>query len=737
MKRLLPLALICLAALVTTATVSAQAAEKPASGSRPNIIVIMSDDMGISDIGCYGGEIQTPTLNRLADDGLRFKQFYNTARCCSTRAALLTGLYSHQAGIGHMTSDNGVDGYRGDLAPSCVTIAEALRPTGYSTYMSGKWHVTKNIHEDGSKDNWPIQRGFDRFYGIVTGAASFFDPISLCRDNTLITPINDADYQPETYYFTDAISDNAVKYIADHEKSDPDKPFFMYVAYTAAHWPMHALPEDIAKYKGRYDAGWDELRKERHQRMIDIGLIDPSWDITPRDEKSPAWDSLDAEEKAWRASLMEVYAAMIDNMDQGIGRIVAELEKTGQLDNTLIMFLQDNGACAESYGSFGPITPKDLTIRAEPKGPDALQREMTPKFTRDGRPVKRGQGVIPGPDDTAIGYTLSWANASNTPFRLYKHWEHEGGISSPLIVHWPDQVNRTGQWESSPSHLIDLMATCVDVAGAEYPKQRDGVDVTPLEGLSLVPAFQGVGLDRDTLYWEHEGNRAVRVGDWKLVAAGGTGPWELYNLKTDRTEMHNLAADQPERVEQMAAKWQAWAERAQVLPLTPYYKNRNNSSSYNKKQMKFELKPDTELMADKSPYVVNRGIKITTTIPAQTTDGVIVAQGGSASGWSFYLKDRTPVFATTVDGQCSEAPVGAKLHDSDVKVQLTLTKSGDISLSVTDSKTLGTYGKFQLLNSQPLDGLSVGQDPNGNAGNYTVPNAANGPVNDVTLELIK
>lgn len=529
---------------------------------RPNIILMMADDMGFSDIGCYGGEIETPTLDRLAAGGLRFTQFYNTGRCCPTRASLLTGLYPHQAGVGHMMNDRGLDGYRGNLNNQCRTIAEVLRTAGYTTYMAGKWHVTRHIAPDGPKFNWPRQRGFDRFFGTIHGAGSFYDPNSLTLENTQIAPSED-------FYYTDAISDTAVQYIADHGGNHgSERPFFMYVAYTSPHWPMHAREKDIAKYKGRYDGGWDKLRAERHQRQQEMGLVDPNWDITPRDTKSPAWE--DESNKPWQTRRMEVYAAMIDVMDQGIGRIVGQLKQSGLYENTLLLFLADNGGCAEEYGSRGPIRPDaEAAAKIKPMQPGELQTRMQPLVTRDGRPVRVGYGVMPGPADTYIAYGLSWANASNTPFREYKHWVHEGGISSPLVVHWPGGVaeEQHGKLYHEPGHLIDLMATCVDLAGAEYPAEVAGAKITPLQGVSLRPSFAGQSLQRtQPIFWEHEGNRAIRDGRWKLVAKGAAGPWELYDLEADRTELNDLAAKFPQRTKQMADAWEAWAVAAMVKP---------------------------------------------------------------------------------------------------------------------------------------------------------------------------
>ena len=521
---------------------------------KPNIILIMSDDMGFSDVGCYGGEIQTPNLNRLADNGLRFTQFYNTARCCPTRAALMTGLYQHQAGVGHMMDDRGYPSYQGNLRNDCVTIAEALKPAGYRTYMAGKWHVTRHTRPEGPKFNWPLQRGFDRFFGTIHGAGSFYDPNSLTLDNKQIPPW-------EGFYYTNAISDYAVKFVDEHKS---DNPFFMYVAYTAAHWPMHALEQDIAKYKGRYRRGWDALRAERHEREKKMGLVDPKWELTPRDQGVPAWD--DEPLKEWNERRMEVYAAMVDNMDQGIGRIVEAVRRKGQLDNTLIFFLQDNGGCAEEHGSRGAIKPDpSKPVELKPMKPGELQTRMRPTVTRDGRPVRTGRGVMPGPADTYIAYGKGWANASNTPFRLYKHWVHEGGISTPLVCHWPSHIKKPGRLCHDAGHLIDIMATCVDVAKAEYPGTYKGHQIQPMEGVSLAPTFEGKGLPGRALYWEHEGNCAVRQGKWKLVSKH-PGGWELYDMEADRTELHDLASTHPEKVNELKSLYEAWAKRCGVRP---------------------------------------------------------------------------------------------------------------------------------------------------------------------------
>ncbi|MGV3721893.1 MAG: sulfatase-like hydrolase/transferase, partial [Actinomycetota bacterium] len=378
LTRALRKGLVLAAVLLSAAALLTRAATAAPPVQRPNIVLIMADDMGYSDLGCYGGEIRTPNLDRLAKNGLRFTQFYNTARCCPTRASLLTGLYPHQAGVGHMMDDKGYDGYRGELNRRSVTIAEALRPAGYATYMTGKWHITKATRPDGPKDNWPLQRGFDRYYGTITGAGSYYDPSALVRDNTMLSAHADPEYQPRRYYYTDALTDHASRFIREHRQSQAEKPFFMYVAYTAAHWPMHALEEDIAKYRGRYDAGYAAVRAERVARLKKLGLLHRDWTVAPT---TGDWSKV--ENKAWEARGMEVYAAMVDRMDQGIGRIVKSLEDAGQLENTLIFYLQDNGGCAEGIGRNGS-TPRAAAPTLKAMRADELQPKIHPDQTRDG-----------------------------------------------------------------------------------------------------------------------------------------------------------------------------------------------------------------------------------------------------------------------------------------------------------------------------------------------------------------
>lgn len=538
-------------------------------GERPNIILIMGDDMGYSDLGCFGSEINTPNLDKLASNGLRFTQFYNAARCCPTRASLLTGLSPQQAGIGHMVNNRGTEAFRGDLSNKAVTIAEVLKGAGYSTYMSGKWHVTPYPAEDKqnpSKHNWPRQRGFDKFFGMISGAGSHYDPRSLVHDNEFIAP-------EEGFYTTTAFTDYAMKCI---EKHQGDEPFFLYVSYTAPHWPLQAPQEVIHKYKGTYDNGWDELRLKRAQKMREMGLIKSEWGMTPRDSNVPEWSD-QIKDREWEVANMEVYAAMVDYMDQGIGRIINVLKSKDELDNTLIFFLQDNGACAEELQW---IAQRQVPQSAQvPMNEGELQTKMIPIKTREGKPIKLMRNVMPGPPESYTAYGLPWANASNTPFREYKHWVHEGGISTPLIVHWPKGLKSQNEFRDEPAHLIDIMATCVDVAGASYPATFKDQTIIPMEGVSLAPAFDDQALDRKALFWEHEGNRAVRMGKWKLVSKADDnsfiwdktteldlGNWELYDMDKDRTEMNDISGDKTELVLEMADMWLEWAKRTKTIP---------------------------------------------------------------------------------------------------------------------------------------------------------------------------
>lgn len=490
--------------------------------AKPNIVIIMADDMGYSDLGCYGGEIETPNLDVLAEKGVRFTQFYNTGRCCPTRASLLTGVYSHQAGIGHMTGDKGVPSYQGYLNDRCLTIAEALKPSGYTTMISGKWHVGSH------PDHWPLKRGFDKFYGIPQGGGHYYRNLPgrqlILGDKEI--PI------PEDWFATEGFTEYAVKFI--EEEKGNDQPFFLYVAYTAPHWPLQARAKDIAKYDGQYDTGWDVVRQKRYERMTASGIVKHDWKLSARDEGSIPW--LDETEKEMVANRMEVYAAQVDALDQGVGQILKALDEVGKLENTVIMFLSDNGCSAEG-GQKGFNNPK------------------------------RGDVDAPlGSPNSYVSAGLSWANACNTPYRKHKMEVYEGGIATPLIVSWPKGVShQNGPLRHSVGHVIDLMPTCLELAGVSYKETMPGK--LALEGESLVAAIRGKVLPQKTreLYWEHEGNRAIRSGDWKLVASHGAR-WELYDLKVDRTESTDLAKTRSDVASALVSQYERWARRCGVQP---------------------------------------------------------------------------------------------------------------------------------------------------------------------------
>ncbi len=666
---------------------------------RPDIVLVLADDLGWSDLGCYGGELRTPNLDALAQGGLRFTQFYNTGRCCPTRASLLTGQYPHVAGVGHMMEDRGHPGYRGDLSPRTVTIAEVLRQNGYRTAMVGKWHVTRHNQKDGPKDQWPLERGFDVFHGTIHGAGSYFAPVTLTDGN------DPAPAGPDDYHYTDALGARAAAIVAAEPR---DRPLFLYAAFTAPHWPLHARDADIAAEHGRFAAGWDALREARLQRQTAMGLVDPAWALSPRDRTAPPWT--EATHREWQQRRMEVYAAQVAALDRAVGTIVSALQQRGRLADTLFLFLADNGGCAEELGQGVSLSVTTVT--------------------RDGRPVRRGNdpAVMPGPEDTYQSYGLPWANLSNTPFRLYKHHVHEGGIATPLVVHWPHGFAGKGELRAQPGHVIDVMATLLDVAGAQYPIEQDGHQVPPPAGTSLLPAFRGEDLPERAIFFEHEGNRAVRRGPWKLVARGERGAWELYDLRTDRTELHDLAGEQPGRVAALAAQWQDWAERSQVLPLG----GRAKATFSNERR--FVLGPDADLPRDKAPMVAGAAFSVMVR-GRLDGDGVLVAQGGGTHGWALYRQEGRLCFAVRRGGALtvvrSDGDVGGE-----VRLEGGVGRDGVVTFRIGDVEVL--RGKLPgLLVEMPQDGLQVGRDGNGAVGRYAAPFPLRGEVAEVVIEVAR
>ncbi|MCD0463623.1 arylsulfatase [Roseiconus lacunae] len=477
--------------VASTVGVSSQA------NDRPNIVVIVCDDLGFSDLGCYGGEIETPNLDRLASNGLRFTDFHNNAKCSETRASLLTGLWHQQS--------------KNLKLPGNVTLAEVLRDSGYSTLMSGKWHLAGH----------PLDRGFDRYFGFLSGAANFFTGQDWESGQNLMRLDREVFEVPGDFYTTDAFTDYAIKFI--DQARTKDRPYFLYLAHNAPHFPLHALPDDIAKYRGRYDVGWDEIRERRFRRQQKLGIVDQTWSLSERDPKLEPFSTLTQSQKEFLTPMMEVYAAMVDRLDQNVGRLVSDLQEHGDLDNTVILFFSDNGACP-------------------------YNRMKTPN-------------IGPGPAESNYAYDARWANMCNTPMRLYKQYAHEGGSLTPLIAHWPAAIKQPGGLTNSTHHIVDLMPTVIELANGQYPGERDGQPINPSEGISLVPSIRGQAIEsRPPIFWEFASNHAIREGNWKLVAERSRD-WELYDLSLDRTETNDVSDRYPDVVRRLSQSYNAWAKR--------------------------------------------------------------------------------------------------------------------------------------------------------------------------------
>ncbi len=546
-------------AIFFSCTGSRKSNEVAKKDTPPNIVLILADDLGYSDIGCYGGEIQTPNLDQLANNGMRFTRFYNTSRCCPTRASLLTGLYNQQAGIGEMTTDRNAPGYRGYLTEKAVTLAEVLRGAGYHTAMTGKWHVSNTIEIPGNGEQlkwlnhqaahpyfspveqYPTSRGFEKYYGNIFGVVDYFDPFSLVNGTTPVESV------PENYYHTDAINDTAVSYIKAFSRED--KPFFIYVAQTAPHWPLQALPEDIKKYEDIYTVGWDAIREARYKRMVEKGIVDPAKaPLSPRIKNELSWEN--NPDKDWDARAMAVHAAMIDRMDQGIGRIINALKETGKLDNTIIVFLSDNGASPENCMQYGPGFDR-------------------PGETRTGQQIHYpvNKDVLPGPETSFSSIGERWANVANTPYRYAKEQSYEGGIRTPMIAYWPKGIKKTGVLTDHLGHVMDFMATFVEIAHAKYPATYNGHTITPTSGISLFPVLEGQKeVVHNSLFNEHFRARYARDAEWKLVSLSGDTTWHLYKINQDETELNDLSARHPDVVSRFANEWRQWANANQVFP---------------------------------------------------------------------------------------------------------------------------------------------------------------------------
>ncbi|WP_419195129.1 sulfatase-like hydrolase/transferase [Novipirellula herctigrandis] len=669
------------------------------ASDKPNIIVVLADDLGYSDLGCYGGELSTPNIDGLAEGGIRFTQVYNSARCCPSRASLMTGLYPSQAGIGDFTTrqpdPNRGPGYLGRLNDQCATIAEVLKPAGYGCYYVGKWHM--------HPETGPIKRGFDEFYGYTNDHshdqydADYYFRLPEGRAKEIDPPADE-------FYATDVFNEYALNFIRKGQKSE--KPWFLFLGHSSPHFPVQAPKERADKYEKVYMRGWDVLREERFKRMQEIGLVDGErWKLSPRSlvpvdrddiangfsgQDNPAWDSLDEDRQRDLARRMSVFAAMVEGVDNGVGQIVGHLKETDDLDNTLILFLSDNGACYE-WGPFGF---------------DGQSRRGTTTL-RTGDAI---QGI--GGRGTHQSYGSAWANLGNTPFRLYKHFTHEGGISTPFIAHWPKGIGKSEDWVRDPAHVMDIMPTLIEVAGAKYPETLHGNAITPIEGTSLLPAMRGDALPNRTLGFDHQAAHALRKGDWKAVYAKRMPhelKWELYNLAQDRCELNDLAEQQTERLKEMVGQWEEWARHVGVIwkPNEPVAKNLENQGGLD------------------SPQIVNRDLRIEALVNAKEPKGVVIAHGGIQYGYALHFVDGHAAFDVRVDGHVER--IIAK-QPSSGKVELTATLNPELmTLSVNDTESLSRPSPG-LIPVQPMDGMNIGFDDRSAAGDYNAPNPFNGKV---------
>lgn len=667
-------------------------------GERPNLIVVLADDLGYSDLGCYGGEIPTPHIDGLAAGGVRFTQMYNSARCCPSRASLMTGLYPSQAGIGDFTTGQPDrtrgPGYLGRLNEQCVTLAEALKPSGYQCYYVGKWH----LHEA----TGPIRRGFDEFYGYTRGHShDQYD-----KDFYIRLPngrAKEIDPPSDEYYATDVFNDYAMEFIRQGQESG--KPWFLFLGHSSPHFPVQAPANRVDRFEGIYRRGWDVLREERFSRQKDLGLVDGDhWQLTPRSvvpvdrddiangysgQENPAWDELDPSRQKDLARRMAVFAAMVQGVDDGVGRMVEHLRGTGDLDNTLILFLSDNGACYE-WGPFG----FDGTSRV---GVTEL---------REGDQLRQigGRG-------THQSYGSGWANLGNTPFRLYKHFTHEGGISTPFIAHWPAEIQPRGTWIREPVHVMDLMPTLLEAARGEYPKTFQGSVVKPMEGRSLLGLMKGETEPERSIGFDHQGAHAWRAGDWKIVWSKRMPTplkWELYHLAEDRCELNDLADEEPRRVQEMVRQWKSWAQRVDVdFPIEESFAHL------------------------RSVKIAQRPLVIRGSVKKAQGEGVIVAQGGREQGFAVHLAQGHLVFDVRVNERVTRIQSDRKVGES-FGFEATLTPDR-MSLSVNGQK-VAQGSSPGLIPVQPKDGLNVGRDELTAAGEYEAPNPFRGEVESIEIQ---
>ena len=695
---------------------------------RPNVIVVLVDDMGYSDLGSFGGEVKTPHLDRLAANGLRFTQNYNSARCCPSRASLLTGLYSHQAGIANFTGRDSTDrlgpAYLGKLNKQCMTLAETLKSSGYQTYGVGKWHVG---HEES-----PTDRGFDEYYGYIRGhSTSQWKEGNYMRLPVGRTP--EIKFESDSFYATNAFNEYAVEFLKQARKKEP--PFFLYLAHSSPHFPLHAPAKTRDRYLDTYRKGWDVLRKERFERQSSSGLVTDSWKFTGLSEvpvdvdaianhyagkPNPDWKDVPENRREDLAYRMATFAAMIDHVDQGIGKIIDQLEKGGDLANTLILFTSDNGACYE-WGPFG------------------FDRSSRKGFTQlhEGDDLKEVGG--PG---TYHSVGSAWSCLSNTPLRMYKHFNHEGGNCSPLLAHWPKGISKPNRWVRSPVHLIDVMPTLLEVGGADYPKKFKDEEIIPVEGRSLVPFFEGAGKASErVLCFDHFDSSAIRKGDWKLVRGNNRykkRTWELYNLAEDRCETKNLIESSSDKAKELEAEWLAWAKRVKV---NPYYSHVQQNLAKERTSLKkdaegfYLLKQGDRVNREHAPDFSQKAIEIHLAVTrGKEKGGVLISHGGSRNGYSLYLEDGKPTFSCRLGGALHTFRATQALPKDRISLSVLVAADGRVSLGMGDEVL--AEGKVPgLFKGLPQDPLEVGNDSQSTVVSYSFSPRFKGKVHEAKLKL--
>ncbi len=707
------------------------ASPRPPAGA-PNILIVLFDDVGFSDFGCYGGDVATPTIDRLADKGLRYTGFHTTAMCSTTRAALLTGRNHHSVGVGCLANfDSGYPGYRGKIAKSAGTVAEMLRPHGYRTYMTGKWHVTP-LYETGPTgptDGWPLARGFDRFYGFLDAETDQFSP-ELVRDNTHVT----APGTYETgYHLTEDLINESIRMLAEHRAGEPDLPWLMYVAPGACHAPHQVSKELIDRYDPMFEDGWDAARERRLARMISLGIVPEGTVLPDRNPMVKAWSGMEPDERRVAQRLQAAYAAMLDHTDQHLARLVEFLEKTGQLDDTLVLVLSDNGASQEG----GPLGFVNAL------GPFNMMYESTEtKLAR--------LDDIGGPD-THTNFPWGWSMAANTPLKRYKQNTHGGGIRDPLVISWPAGIADRGTLRHQFTHCSDVVPTLLDIVGVDPPPSVNGVVQQRLEGTSFAATLTDaeVVTDKRAQYFEMFSHRGIWLDGWKAVAYHAPGTpidddiWEMYHLDADFNEVHDLAADEPDRLAAMIERWWIEAEAHHVLPLDDRFGARfaENAARVHGDRTHYEFWAGMgHLASDVAPDVRSRSYRIVADveIPESGAEGVLIAHGDATSGYCLYLEHGQLVHDLNVGGNHhvvrSERTVGAGRHDLGFRMErLDGHGTGTLSIDGDDAGMMETDHCFFTLIS--FSGLDIGLDRGSPVGHYRAPFGFTGTLRRVVVDM--